>query len=150
MMNKKHFKEFHKYSLKLSALFFWNTKVPNRNPRPREIKTAGNSKIPCGNNRHKTKNPSDLTLMFATKPSMYPLRITAAIGKIPRKTPKIIPVNELCRLFRKINFINSNWFIPSVLLKISSMNFEICKTMLFGTGRKKLTRENPKKIPMIA
>ena len=43
--------------------------VPNFNPKPREIKIAGSSKIPWGKSLHKTKIPSLSTLIEATKPN---------------------------------------------------------------------------------
>ena len=45
-----------------------NKNIPNFNPNPMLIKTAGISKIPCGNNFHKTKIPPLEILLFITNP----------------------------------------------------------------------------------
>ena len=45
-INKKTLKEFKRKSLKALNFSFSKTNIPSFNPKPNEINTAGNSKIP--------------------------------------------------------------------------------------------------------
>ena len=80
--------EFQKYSLNDFFMSFLNKKVPNFNPKPREINIAGSSNIPWGNNIHNTLNPPLATLNERTNPRTYPLTTANNTGRIPKKLLK--------------------------------------------------------------
>ena len=89
--NKKTLKEFNNESLNKSKFFSLKIKVPNLNPIPREIKTAGNSKIPWGKIFKIDKIPADLILIRTTNPNKNPFTAAINTEKTPNKIPKIRP-----------------------------------------------------------
>lgn len=88
-----------KNSLNFSKEFFKKMKEPNFIPNAKEIKTAGNSKIPCGKSLHKENKPSSNTLKEEAKPKTKPFTIKLKKEKIPKNIPENKPTKVATILF---------------------------------------------------
>lgn len=91
------------------------TVTPKNIPIPDPIKSAGNSKIPCGTILFKKSLiPSNGIISPATIPTTKPLRAVKNTGNIPKKTPSVIPINILILLLKNIKRKTLNEFILKI------------------------------------
>ena len=101
-INKKIKIELENLFLSSAHLFFEKIKNPSFNPSPKEIKIAGNSKIPWGNKRINEPNPSSPHTLAKTYPKTNPLDIALITGTIPKHTPDTKEYIALLKLFLNI------------------------------------------------